>query len=322
MVSILGIGRSIAKGVTRTFGSSAVCSPKATQGTSIFADALKGSEKVVKESGGRSEVLSIWEALKISCKRLISTKNLGLQKADVSKLESIEGIKFFEEARNLIGQKMGIPVDLFPVVELAPKLANPRQYACFAPSTFRIFVSEAQVSGVSKAKQFALFAHEMQHCEQFLMILRSKKAAPAAISFYSKDFGKSVADSAITNAKNLSMEYFEKLVQEKKLPPEALEYVKIVKAANPAEIDKLRKQSIEENTASCAEGLKNLQKTVVEKMGALSGSYDFVADMYLKSLIKSSLSDSKGLRYILNRAELEAYGRQGCVCREYEKLLK
>jgi len=160
----------------------------------------------------------------------------------------------------------------------------------------------------------------MQHCEQSLMLLRSKNVAPEAIEYFSREYGQNITALAINNYKNLPMEFWEKTVKEKNLGDEVLELAKKIKTASESEMQELKQHMINENAAECAKGLKKLQELVVEKMGTLPENIENLAKVYFRFFKNSTESGSKGTKYWLSIVEGEAYLRQFGAYREYMKL--
>lgn len=299
-MAVISTIRGAIKGITRTFGGSVVKSPVTAKEASVFTGTLGNLSPTAKNSVPTASFLGeYWSNLKI-----------GLKKAEVQKLEGLDTLKFFEEAKNVLSGKIGIPQELLPSMAIHPQLPNPRMFACFSPPVFSVLISGEKIANFKKNMLFSILAHELQHCKQFLFILRSPQKAQKAIKHYSFEYAKLISDEAINNYKNLPMEIWEKLAKENSYQFDIVQLAKNIKKATPDELLKIKKQLISEVVNERTDALEGLRKITVEKMGILPENMEYQAQLYFDDLIKSSESGAKGAKYIFNVAEGEAYARQ------------
>ncbi|MCR4880809.1 MAG: hypothetical protein K6A44_02510 [bacterium] len=309
MISVSGI-RNVVKGVTKAFGSSLVSSPQAAQGASIFSGMVGVASKTTEAAAAAGKTSSGKKAVEIFLKRITSFFKSGLGKSEVQRLESLGEIQFMGEARDILAKKIGIPNELLPSVEILPHLANTRQVGHFDLISFAIRFSEEHVKKMSRAKLYSILAHEMQHCEQMLMFLRSKKIAPEVIEYFSKSYAENISELAIQNYKNAPMEFWEKLTKEKNLGSEIVEFARKVKAANEPELLAIKNELIQNSAASCADALKRIQQIAIEKMGVLPEEAEGFAKDLFEGYKNSIQSEGKGMKYYFSLAEADAVFRQ------------
>lgn len=254
----------------------------------------------------------------------ISTKTRGIKKLliGVDKKMIIEWEKlpfedFLEKSQNIITKSLNIPEELCPPI----KIQNLSDEMAMQYALNHTLIVNKQYKNLPKALLFSFVRHEMKHCEQNLVVLRTENLGENAVNEFSSKIARVQANFIIKHYREMPIDEIQKLRTEKKMPEAGLSLIEKLRQVPSDDKQSIKpffdafynnKFKIHHNA------LSDIRTKAIARYGVIKENTPeaIKANKYYKGFCKTC-EDNSGLKYWTSKHEMEAYGVTFSSLKEY-----